>query len=154
MGSMMHLLRCFLFGLILSGITAPAALAQNMISATDVASFMTQYQRAFQTCDVPLLRGLMGDQMTGMGVRGGLAKGPDVDDFKRQCDQGFKFALNFDRLHDETLGPVHHLIVGKATGTLTAPNGKTVPTNIKFSWVLTRQGDRLVLLHSHLSPLM
>ncbi|KPF85377.1 hypothetical protein IP70_11710 [alpha proteobacterium AAP38] len=150
----MRLLRGVLFGLILSGLTAPAALAQNTISATDVASFITQYQQAFQTCDVQVLRGLMGDQMTGMGMRGGLARGPDVDDFQKQCDQGFKFALNFERLHDEGLGPTHHLVVGKASGTVTAPNGKTVPTNIKFSWVLTRQGNRVVVMHSHLSALM
>lgn len=150
----MRLLRCVLFGLILSGLTAPTALAQNTLSATDVASFITQYQRAFQTCDVPVLRGLMGDQMTGMGMRGGLAKGPDVDDFQKQCDQGVKFALNFERLHDEGLGPTHHLVVGKATGTITGPNGKTAPTNIKFSWVLTRQGERVVVHHSHLSAML
>ncbi|WP_165772045.1 nuclear transport factor 2 family protein [Niveispirillum lacus] len=150
----MRLLRGVLFGFILSGLTAPTALAQNTLSATDVASFITQFQKAFQTCDVPFMRGLMGDQITAMGIRGGLAKGPDVDDFQRQCAQGVKFALNFERLHDEALGPVHHLIVGKATGTMTGPNGKTIPTSIKFTWVLTRQGERVVMQHSHLSALM
>lgn len=136
-------------GLLVALAHSPTAQAQ--ITDPPITGFVKQYEMAFQQCDAAALEKMLSERFTGFGVRGSLAKGPDVATLRKQCADGYTFALNFAPIHADSIGSHHWLVVGTAAGHITTRDGKSVPTSLKFSWLLTKEADRMVVLHSHLS---
>jgi ketosteroid isomerase-like protein len=127
-----------------------ACTSDVQITDIEVSAFVRNYETYFNNCDAQALGSLMSSRFSGFGARGGLAVGRDIDDLERQCEAGYKFALSFEIKHVDNNGQ-QPIIAALAKGSIKTSDGRDVPVNLRFSFVLAKENTRIVLVHSHIS---
>jgi len=137
----------------LTGLTlglAGSAQAQSSDRA-EILQLLTNVGEAYGQCSGAALGTHFAEGATGFGAVGPLATTMDFSALSRQCERGLRFQFTFRGERIETRGNAGYA-AGTVDGEITGPNGQTTPANLRYSFVLIKEGGAWKILHNHYSP--
>ena len=125
--------------------------------ADDVKAALQRYSIALSAGDVGALTRLYAAASTNFGAPGGLLETFDSleelrNSFQARHDAGVKFNVQARHIDVRVYGNSTAVTTSYGVGTVTQPNGTTVPTNQRITSVLVKQGGQWKVVHRHLSP--
>ena len=124
----------------------------------DVEAAVQSYFAALTAGDASAVMRLHAAASTSFGPGGTLLATFDSpeeqrDSFQATVDSGVKLNVRGRHIDVRVYGNSTAVTTSYGVGTVTQPNGTTVPTNQRITSVLVKQGDQWKVVHRHLSPL-